>query len=173
MDRETIGAWLGVLDDLTYYKLLGVRADAGPDELKAAFHAFADTFHPDAHAGRPADEREAIGKIFRRGTEAYRVLCDPLLRAHYEASLAEGLAPAIASRKSAQPPATNRPGPRRLEDAIRSPSARPFARRAEELAKAGDFKQAKLQLSLASAREPGNAAIDEFLKSLEEKIKGR
>ena len=174
MDRDAIGAWLEVLDELTYYVLLGLPNDAGPDDLKSAFHSFAETFHPDSHTGRPEDERDALGRIFRRGTEAYRVLTDPALRAGYDASLANGLAPAIASRKSSMPPGRERPaGPKRLEDAIRAPSARTFARRAEELAKAGDYKQAKIQLTMARHYEPNNAALEAFLKELEAKARGK
>jgi len=50
--------------------------------------------------------------------------------------------------------------------------ARPFARRAEELAKKGDWKQAKLQLSLAKNYEPDNEALALFLKDLDVKIRG-
>ncbi len=171
MDRQAIREWLRVLDDLTYYVLLGAPNDASADELKLAFHAFADTFHPDGQTGRPADERDAIGRIFRRGTEAYRVLSDPLLRAGYDASLAEGVAPSVASRRSSLPPAQERVhrAPKRLEDTIRSPNARPFARSAEELAKKGDFKQAKIQLTMARHYEPNNEALQQFLKELEAK----
>jgi DnaJ-class molecular chaperone len=174
MDREVIVAWLKVLDDLTYYAMFSVAADAGPDELKRAFHVFADTFHPDAHAGRPAAERDAIGRIFKRGTEGYRVLCDPALRAQYDASLAEGEAPSVASYRSSLPPARERPaGPRKLVDTIRSPQARPLVLRGEELAKKGDFKQAKLQLSLARNYEPENEALAQLLKDVEAKAKGQ
>jgi len=171
MDADAIRAWLRVLDDLTYYALFGVAPDAGPDDLKAAFHAFADTFHPDAHGGRAPEEREAIARIFRRATEGYRVLTDPLLRAQYDASLASGATAAMASRRSTLPPSTLRPGPLKLEDALKSPTARPFARRAEELAKAGDFKQAKLQLTMALHYEPKNETIESRLAEYEEKIK--
>ena len=175
MDRHVIGEWLRVLDDITYYVLLGVPNDASADELKEAFHAFAETFHPDGHTGRPDGEREAIGRIFRRGTEAYRVLSDPPLRAGYDTSLAGGAAPAVASRRSSLPPSKEQAqrGPKRLEDTIRSPSARPFARSAEELAKKGDFKQAKIQLTMARHYEPNNAALDAFLKELEGKVRAK
>jgi DnaJ-class molecular chaperone len=173
VDRDAIGAWLEVLDDLTYYVLLGTRSDATADDLKSAFHAFAQTFHPDAHIGRPEDERDALGRIFRRGTEAYRVLSDPTLREGYDASLAAGAAPADASRKSSMPPSKERPaGPKRLEDTIRAPNARTFARRAEELAKAGDYKQAKIQLTMARHYEPNNAALEAFLKEIDAKGRG-
>jgi DnaJ-class molecular chaperone len=175
MDRQAIGEWLRVLDDITYYVLLGVATDASPDDLKGAFHAFAETFHPDGHSGRASDEREGIGRIFRRGTEAYRVLSDPQLRASYDALLTEGVAPSVASRRSSLPPSQEQAqrGPRRLADAIRSPSARPFARSAEELAKKGDFKQAKIQLTMARHYEPNNPVLEQFLKELEAKARSK
>jgi DnaJ-class molecular chaperone len=174
MDREVIGAWLKVLDDLTYYAMFGVLPNAGPDDLKGAFHLFADTFHPDAYAGRPADEREAIGRIFKRGTEGYRVLCDPVLRAQYDASLADGEPPSVASYRSSLPPARERAaGPKKLVDTIKSPQARPLVLRAEELAKKGDFKQAKLQLSLARNYEPDNEGLAQLMKDVEAKAKGQ
>jgi DnaJ-class molecular chaperone len=173
VDRELLAGWLRALDGLTHYTLLGVRPDAGPDELKVAFHVFADTFHPDAHVGRPPAERDAIGRIFRRGSEAYRVLEDPTLRAQYDAQLAQGASAQQASRYSQLPPRmTIRPGPKKLEDALRSPMARPFARRAEELVKAGDYKQAKLQATMARHYEQGNPELEAFLKGIEEKIRG-
>jgi curved DNA-binding protein CbpA len=173
MDREALRDWLRVLDDLTYYVLLGLPADATPDDVKHAFHVFAGNFHPDVHVGRPNDERDALGRIFRRGTEAYRVLADLTLRAGYDALLAEGVAPSIASHRSALPPPNERAMmPKRLEDALRAPSARPFARRAEELAQKGDFKQAKIQLTMARHYEPNNPALEQFLKALEGKARG-
>jgi curved DNA-binding protein CbpA len=175
MDRQAIGEWLRALDGFTYYVLLGVANDASPDELKEAFHAFAETFHPDGHTGRPHDEREGIARIFRRGTEAYRVLSDPPLRAGYDASLAEGVAPSVASHRSSLPPSREQiqRGPKRLEDTIRAPNARPFARSAEELAKKGDFKQAKIQLTMARHYEPNNPALEAFLKELEAKARAK
>src|SRR5579859_5746248 len=90
MDRsgEFVLAWLRVLDDLTYYELFGVDAQASADEVRAAFHVFCDTFHPDRHFSRPAAQRQALATIFKRGTEAYVVLSDIGLRAHYDAQIA-------------------------------------------------------------------------------------
>ena len=171
MDREAIREWVSVLSDLTYYEVLGVPARSGPDDLKRGFHLFADTFHPDAHAGRPDDEREAIGRIFRQGAEAYRILSDPELRAQYDASLAAGMQPAAASRQSSLPPGRERTAPKQLADRIKSPTARPFVRRAEELAAKGDYKQAKLQLTLAKHHEGESDALTEYIRAIEEKIR--
>jgi DnaJ-class molecular chaperone len=172
MDTEAIAAWLDVLDELSYYRLLGVPPDASFDTLKQAFHAFAESFHPDAHAGRPPSQREAIALIFKRANEAYRVLSDPALRARYDAILSEGESHAVASKRSwLPPPSRDSSLPRRLEDQIRSPSARPFARRAEELVKQGDVKQAKLQLLLAKHHDPNNEALDQYLREIEARTK--
>ena len=53
---------------------------------------------------------------------------------------------------------------------MRSPSVRPFARKAEELLRKGDLKQAKLQLVMANHMEPGNEALEAALRDLEGKL---
>jgi DnaJ-class molecular chaperone len=171
---DFIAAWMNVLDDLTYYELFGVREDASPDDLREAFHVFCDSFHPDRHIGRDPEERSALSTIFKRGTEAYLVLSDLGLRARYDAQLdagprrpprmSVGSVASLASmgQESLEPP--------KLEDSVRSPSARPFARRAEELMNAGDFRQAKLQLVMANHLDPENAALEAALKTVESKL---
>ena len=50
---------------------------------------------------------------------------------------------------------------------MRSASARPFARRAEELLQKGDLRQAKLQLVMANHMDPDNEALETALRDLE------
>lgn len=173
MDEAAIKQWLVVLDQLTYYDLFRVTPRATYDEVKYAFHGFCDTFHPDAHATRPAWEREAIGRIFRRGTEAYRILSDPELRVRYDQALAGGAGNAqdiIVGMHVERPSGSIAVGPQRLIDKLRTPAARPFVLRAEELHKKGDSKQAKIQLVLAMHMDPGNPALEAFQKELEAAI---
>ncbi|MFT3999456.1 MAG: DnaJ domain-containing protein [Rhizobium sp.] len=61
------------------YKVLGVRKDAGADEIKAAWRSLAKTAHPDHNIGDPtATERFAeIGR-------AYETLKDPQKRGRYD-----------------------------------------------------------------------------------------
>jgi DnaJ-class molecular chaperone len=171
---EPIRAWIDVLDELTYYELFGIPAGAGADEVREAFHAFCDTFHPDRHFGREGSDRDALATIFKRGTEAYLVLRDQGLRGHYDNELAsrpESLPQRIRFSSHARPPVSQAPGAARLEDAVRSNSARPFARRAEELIRAGDLRQAKLQLVMANHLDPDNAALSGALLDVELKLK--
>jgi curved DNA-binding protein CbpA len=172
---EPIFAWLAVLDELTYYELFGVRREATADEIRAAFHAFCDAFHPDRHVARSPDERDAISIIFKRGTEACIVLSDVALRGHYDAQLAARPTqrPLRVSLSSlSRPPASGSSGPPSLDDAVRSPSARPFARRADELLRKGDLRHAKLQLVMANHMDPGNLALESALRDLEAKLGG-
>jgi len=190
----SIAAWLAIIDKVSHYELLGVQPGAGADVLRRAYQGFAANFHPDAHVHRTAEERSSVNTIFKRGTEAYRVLSDPTLRAKYEekrtgTSMAPGRAaplppgsPATASSTasmapgSAAGPSSTRDGPKpgaksnitgRLEDFVRQPRARPYAQQAEQLAKKGDHGKAKLQLKLAMNFDPDNEALAAYLKELD------
>src|SRR5690349_19686223 len=157
MDGGAIRQWLAALDAISYYDLFRVPRDATPDALRGAFHSFAETFHPDVHSWRHPNEQAAIGYIFRRGTEAYRVLSDPMLRPRYDEALANGiLRPESLVVEIDAPRATVPPG--RLVDKVRAPGARPFVLRAEELLKKGDPKQAKIQLVMAMHMDANNPA---------------
>ncbi len=177
MDAEAIAEWMAALDTLSYYDFFRVDKDVTPDALRDGFHAFAEVFHPDSHHWRAADEQAAIGLIFRRGAEAYRVLADAELRARYDQALASGILrpdnlvhqhDAPRSR-STRPPGAAMP----RSDQVRTPSARPFLLRAEELQKRGDPKQAKLQLVMAMHMDPGNPVLEAYAKELDEAVRAK
>jgi len=62
-----------------YYEILGVKQDAGDDEIKKAYRKLAMKFHPDKNPG----DKKAEAK-FREATEAYEVLLDSQKRAAYD-----------------------------------------------------------------------------------------
>jgi DnaJ-class molecular chaperone len=176
MSEEFVFEWLRVLDELTYYELFGIRSEASPDDVRAAFHAFCDAFHPDRHFARPAEERSAVSTIFKRATEAYLVLSDSGLRSHYDASLtadASALPQRISFSSRSRPPPSRVAGAEKLEDSVRAPAARPFARRAQELIRAGDIRQAKLQLVMANHMDPQNQALEAALRDVEARLAER
>lgn len=174
MDGEALAQWLEALDFITYYELLSASPSASHDDLRRAFHGFAETFHPDVHRWRVPHEQAAIGRIYRRGTEAWRILSDPTLRLRYDEAVANGvvrpenlLVETDTPRSLAPPPPS---GGGRLIDRVRSPGARPFVLRAEELFKKGDPKQARIQLVMALHMDKGNAALEAFAKQLDDAI---
>ena len=180
MDGDAIRQWLGVLDSISYYELFRVEKDASPDALRDAFHSFAESFHPDSHHWRHPTELAAIGYIFKRGTEAYRVLSDHQLRFRYDEALASGILrpenliidPDGPRSQSMGPPGAGGPGTR-LIDKVRTAGARPFVLRVEELAKKGDPQQAKLQLVMAMHLDARNPALEAYAKELDEAIKAK
>jgi len=154
---ERLRTWLAVLDTLTYYQVLGADFSDERESIQDAFHRFAETFHPDAHSAAPEAERQAAHVIFKRGVEAYRVLSDERLRAMYDDLLGEGdVRPAVFS--SMLPPPEEVPEGE-VDETTLALAARPFARRAEELARSGDFAQARLYVDLALFHDPRNARL--------------
>jgi curved DNA-binding protein CbpA len=181
MDVMALRQWLAALDSISYYELFRVRNSVNHDELRAAFHAFAESFHPDAHRWRHPNEQAAIGTIYRRGTEAWRVLSDPVLRARYDEAVANGIlrpenlivemeGSPMSKRSLAPKPGTPGAANLPLLEQVRSPGARPFIIRSEELFKKGDPKQAKIQLVMAMHMDKGNPAFEAYGKTLDAAI---
>lgn len=68
-----------------YYKVLGLKTDASPDEVKQAYVRLAKKYHPDTHSG----DKKAEEKL-KRINEAYNVLKDLAKRAEYDYSGGNG-----------------------------------------------------------------------------------
>jgi molecular chaperone DnaJ len=69
-----------------YYEVIGVRRDAGDNEVKKAFRKLARELHPDVNRHDPEAEEK-----FKEAAEAYEVLSDPERRAVYDRYGHEGL----------------------------------------------------------------------------------
>src|SRR5918997_5234610 len=62
-----------------FYKVLGVKRDAKPEEIKKAYRRLARKHHPDVNPGdKSAEDR------FKKITEAHDVLSDPKKRQVYD-----------------------------------------------------------------------------------------
>ncbi len=77
------------LDELDYYALLGVVKSSTHEEIRAAFHQFALLFHPDRYVDDERRQPEAL-RVFKRGSEAYRVLTNAVLRARFDKARVDG-----------------------------------------------------------------------------------
>ncbi|HTA92440.1 MAG TPA: DnaJ domain-containing protein [Polyangiaceae bacterium] len=162
---ERVYEWAAVLDDSSYYELLGVLEIADDAAVKAAFHEFALAFHPDAHPDYDADTAVVLGRVFQRGAEAYRVLSHPDLRPRYDLALAKGQ---LRLGGSEVPRVANvGVGAKSLDELCRTASAKRYASRADALISQGDLAAAKRELQLAQREDGENPALAERLDALD------
>lgn len=155
------------LDLLDYYTLLQVEDRASSDAIRKAFHLFALRYHPDRFSGAEPAKRERASQIYRRGAEAYRVLMNSASRTRYDAGLRRGQ---LRLDMDVQRQST-RPGSGRL--VVRSARARPFATKALEAYRRGDYKAARLNLKMALTHEPDNALLRARLDDVETRLRAR
>ena len=143
-----------------YYELLGIIRTANADQIRSAFHRFAREHHPDNFVGAP-DEANQHTLLYQQGSEAYRILVDPIKRKLYDEGLANGQKRYRDDRLRETRRTMRPPGGVML----RSSKARTFFTRAHRAIKAEDWPQAKLNLKMAIQHEPDN---DELRAKLEE-----
>jgi len=159
------------LQALDYYTLLQVESTASAEEVRRAFHRFAAKYHPDRFAGAGAEPAkvERAAEIYRRGAEAYKVLTSPAHRKAYDAGLAEGRLRFDAAASVAE----EEPEVGQWPIKVKSPLARPFAIKAEQLYKAGDFGNAKINLKLALQKDAGNTQLKRLLEDVNLRLGSR
>ena len=63
----------------TPYEVLGVKPDAGADDIRKSYRKLAKQFHPDLNPGKPEAEAR-----FKSISAAYDLLSDPDKRARYD-----------------------------------------------------------------------------------------
>ena len=150
------------LDHIDYYRLLGVGQESSADDVKRAYHKAAGIYHPDAH--RVADEqvRACLHKIFKRMSEAYRVLNDHGRRKRYDAQLAKGGTQRLVETKRDQA------GPKSPDATLKTPAGKRCFMEAIKFMKQKNYGQAKLNLQLALNYEgQGCKAVKDKIAELE------
>jgi DnaJ-class molecular chaperone len=162
---ERVYEWAAVLDDSSYYELLGVLEIADDAAVKGAFHEFALSFHPDAHPEYDAETGAVLRRVFQRGAEAYRVLSHPELRPRYDLALAKGQ---LRLGGSEVPRVANvGVGAKSLDELCRTASAKLYASRADALLSQGDLAGAKRELMLALRADGENPELAERLDAVD------
>jgi curved DNA-binding protein CbpA len=164
LDLERLVEWADVLDDASYYEILGLTQDAPPDLVRHAFHEFALGFHPDSFRLADEDTQARVRRVFERGVEAYRALSTPALRGEYDLALATGQLRLGRSDKREGVGV----GAKTLDEICRSPGAKLHARRTDELIAQGKLKEAIFELWRALRAEDGpNPELIERIQALE------
>ena len=151
------------LDALDYYTLLGVARGASPDAIRDAFRVFAQRYHPDLYVGQDSQKVDRATEIYRRGTEAYRVLFDDVTRRRYDEQLDAGLVRYQPSLLPAKDLARQSIPPELLSQ----------ARAAQQAMKFGDYAAAAKLLRAALAQDPNNRVLQKGLEEAETKQKAK
>lgn len=149
-----------------YYEVLGIIRTANADQIRSAFHRFAREHHPDNFIGSP-EETERHTELYQLGSEAYRVLRDPIKRKLYDEGLEEGVARYSDDRTKEMRRSMRPPG----GVVLRSGKARTFFSRAHAAMKSEDWAQAKLNLKMAIQNEPDNDELKAKLEVVLERMK--
>ncbi|XP_024995336.1 chaperone protein dnaJ 20, chloroplastic-like [Cynara cardunculus var. scolymus] len=84
-----------IMDDLSFYDLLGIPETVTSLEIKQAYKQLARKYHPDVS---PPGRAEEYTQRFIRVQEAYETLSDPSQRALYDRHMAMGIHFAFSSR---------------------------------------------------------------------------
>ncbi len=92
--------FLAVLDEQTYFEMLGVAENVGDDELGSTFMKLASKWHPDRAPSPTA--REAFQRVFSLINEAHMTLSDPKARERYAKIAKDGGGTPAAQKKVAQ-----------------------------------------------------------------------
>ncbi|MFK7991172.1 MAG: DnaJ domain-containing protein [Sandaracinaceae bacterium] len=159
------------LERLDYYTLLGIEPSVDVHEVKRAFRRFARRYHPDRFAGGDPIKRKRATDIYRRGSEAYQVLIDPVAREAYHRVLRRGqLRLRTEDRERAWAAAAEA---ERKENAapIRLPRAVEMYNRSMSYARAKDFRMAWKVMKKAYEFEPSSELIRKRLAQLEARVR--
>lgn len=78
------------INNIDYYKVLGIRPSASQDQIKKQYRALAKQYHPDKNRDKSSKEAQEAEKKFLEITKAYEVLSDSDKRRDYDDSLRFG-----------------------------------------------------------------------------------
>jgi len=160
------------LDLLDYYTLLDIPSDAAVTDVKKAFRKFARRYHPDRFAGGDVDKLSRASQIYRRGSEAYQILTNPVSRRAYDRVLRMGkLRLSTEEKDKAEAEVKAADEPKKKEQPIRSPQAMAFYNKAAAAARSGQWRDAWRSMKAAVEVEPDNSLLRARLSQIEARLR--
>lgn len=155
------------LDQIDYYELLGVEKQASVATIKDAYFACSIDYHPDRFMQLEDEKlRQQIYELFKRMTEAFKILLDPKTRDQYNAQIDSQDTQHAGLRFIEIGPSDQAQG----QSSIKSAAARKYLNFADEAEKNGNLKSARMYLTLASQSEPQNVQLRSRLEALAQDI---
>jgi len=157
---------VGILEELDYYQVLEVSADAPSSAIRAAYHRASRRFHPDAHRMLEADLQVPLAQIAKRIAEAYSVLRDARRRQVYDRQLESDRSRTRMPLVAAEAEADRQ---RRDSREGRTPNGRRYFHLAQRDLASGDRVAAERNLRTALTFEPNNDLFKETLAQLKKR----
>ncbi|MBM65441.1 MAG: hypothetical protein CMH55_04310 [Myxococcales bacterium] len=151
------------LDQLNYFQLLNLKQDASGTEIRGGFRRLAQHYHPDRLGGMDDPElHQAVSAIYRRITEAYSTLRNPITKAAYIEGLEGGelrldtgkVRSRSLARKKAEEPGKTEAGKRHYQAALAA-------------LEKGDLRAAKSEIRSALLFERDEPGFQALLKRIE------
>jgi DnaJ-class molecular chaperone len=143
---KEVGRLFEDLERQSYYDFLGVSRTSDYLQVRDAFYARAQRFHPDRFVTMDAEAiKQAVYAVYKRMTEAYNVLTDPELRRLYDEGLSEGIRrlPAVHRARRLDPE----------ERQVSNPFARIYLRSGRAKLQDGDLDGAWVDIELGLSLE--------------------
>lgn len=151
------------LDNLNYYKILGIEKNSDRREIKRAYFALSREFHPDRYFRKSIGRFKAmLEAIFKKVSEAYEILYDPKSREEYDKSIVSEEKIAEARKESEKQVRTGRPMDKALKPIVeRLAKAKSFFKAGKKDFLDKNYKSASVNFKLAIAYDPYNEQYKE------------
>jgi DnaJ-class molecular chaperone len=157
-----------ILDELDYFQVLKVEQSVGPGEIKAAYYRESRAYHPDKFYTLANGElKEAIGRIYRRITEAYVTLRDDEKRKKY---LADVTGPERAQKLRYNEASEAEHKEEKQQEIGKTPNGRRYYALGMTDFNASKFPSAERNFKMALAYEPANENFKQALKQAQDAL---
>lgn len=166
--RRNIKSLSDKLDFMNYYEVLQVPASTPAAEIKTAYFNHSMELHPDRFMQlEDADLKHQIYEVYKRMSEAFKVLIDPEARSLYDSALA-----GADARKNLRFLERQRGMPRADDataDAL-TPGGKKHLRFSMLALAEGNLRSTRMYLTLALQCEPHNDALRRRLEQITQKL---
>ena len=151
-----------LIEELDYFQILKVTQGASPDDIKNAYFRESRQYHPDKYYNEAPEISKKVTAIFKRITEAYKILSDPETRETYTQSISG------ADRAKNLRYVIGVQGGMPKEDEGQTPMGKKYFQMGKIAFNNMDYKGAKINFQLATKMEPKNETFKAYMAKLEE-----
>jgi hypothetical protein len=161
-----------LIDELDYFQILKITAEASVADIKSAFYRESRTYHPDRYFHLADQEAKSrVNEVYKRITEAYYVLRDDVKRRRYHADITSPQRAQKLRFTEASEVETKQQVKKEQEEQIGvHPKGRQFYATAMKDVEGSRWSSAERNLKMALTYEPSNARYKEKMLEVQAKL---